>query len=348
MGLGFGPLELSRLALLYDLSRAESRVAEEVLEDLGSIHDIDPKALELIERTYRHYMYAGKEAVEDLRSNLPEVSRTIETRLARRIALNFEREEIHRMAATGALDERAVESLLADVEHRMKLVGRGRARVELLDFRELCAATPLLAHLDKEAVAAIERLSTEQVLAPDEVLFQQGDKGDSMYIVARGAAYVLRQPENGGPSLHGVLGSGDIVGEMALLTGEARSATIRAATTLTLFRIEREAFRKLTATYPSLEEQIWHAFAEHVFDNLVKKMPDYSRMDREARMAWFRRGEELSLRRGDAVPSDGADLVFLLSGELRAPTGRYASPALVPVKNLSASGSARIVLLPAP
>ena len=43
---------------------------------------------------YRRYAHAGKESLEELRSTLPEVSRTIETRLADRIALNYERDAI--------------------------------------------------------------------------------------------------------------------------------------------------------------------------------------------------------------------------------------------------------------
>lgn len=75
---------------------------------------------------------------------------------------------------------------------------------------------------------------------PGAIVLRQGDPGDSLYIVAEGRAAVVKD----GATV-GVLAAGDGFGEMALLTGDARTATIRAETELALWRLDSAAFYEL-------------------------------------------------------------------------------------------------------
>ena len=330
-GLRSGPLERRRLSLVYDLSSAENRAARNVLRQLGRLRGEPHETREAVERTYRRYAFAAKESIEELRSNLPEVTRTIETRLARRIALNYEREAVEELDAAGVLDARSVGSLLAAVERRMKVLWQERGTVRLPDFHELCVALPFFRGLDPPTLDAMASLSREQVLAPGETLFEQGDRGDSLYVIARGAAYILREARGRPAELYGVLGGGEIVGEMALLTGERRSATVRAATTLTLFRIGRDDFRALLGSRPYLQDAIWQSYSEHAFDTLARERSELAWMDRDARLRWLAAGERIHLTRGDRVEGEKESHWFLVQGELSVGSGRREAPALFEV-----------------
>lgn len=84
-------------------------------------------------------------------------------------------------------------------------------------------------------------------------LFRQGDDGSSLYLLVRGRLQVLI--ENGGqqpPRLVSEVVPGESVGEVGLLSGEKRSAGIRAIRDSLLIKIERKAFDHLAATHPAL------------------------------------------------------------------------------------------------
>lgn len=85
------------------------------------------------------------------------------------------------------------------------------------------------------------------------VLFRQGDPGDSLYVIKHGKLELYVDTTSGrSPQLISVLGEGDTLGEMAMLTGEARSATAIAATDAELYIIDRETFEALVEDLPSL------------------------------------------------------------------------------------------------
>jgi len=63
---------------------------------------------------------------------------------------------------------------------------------------------------------------------PGDVVFRQGDQGDRLYIVKSGVLEILSQPVDAPePQPIAYLGTGEVLGELALLTGSPRSATVR-------------------------------------------------------------------------------------------------------------------------
>ncbi|NOU94662.1 cyclic nucleotide-binding domain-containing protein [Paenibacillus sp. LMG 31456] len=90
-----------------------------------------------------------------------------------------------------------------------------------------------------------------QHLPQGETLFEQGDPGDSMYIIERGTIELFFQNNETRQSL-AYLNEGDSIGEMALLTGEVRSASAVATADSVLLEIDREIFDQLTSEHPSI------------------------------------------------------------------------------------------------
>lgn len=83
-------------------------------------------------------------------------------------------------------------------------------------------------------------------------LFEQGDPGDRMFIVERGTIELFLNTEEGGRRPLALLGQWEVLGEMALLTGEARSAGAQAAVETTLYVIDRKMFDRLIAENATL------------------------------------------------------------------------------------------------
>jgi Na+/H+ antiporter len=353
VGRAFGGPRIELLALRYDLYRGEQLAAERVIEEMQQRGGMDERVRGEIVDTYRGYAHASKERLEDLRANLPEVTRAIETRLARRIQLNLERDDYQKLHRLGAIDAESASRALEGVERRMKALAWSRGDVVLPRTSELARAAPLFAGLDEEALGRIAALTTERVLAPGEVLFRQGEPGRGLFIIARGAVAVVREDRRRGgePLLLDVLGGGDILGEMALLTGSPRLATARALTTVTVGEIQRGAFDRLMQTEPPLREEIWRSFAERRFDNHLRTLAGYDQLDRADRLDWFRRGALVGLDRGEEVPRDGWALVFVVAGCLERGMRRFGRDSLVslqPDAPLRATEPSRVALVPPP
>lgn len=105
----------------------------------------------------------------------------------------------------------------------------------------------------------LERLavgSQMRLYAPDEEIIHQGAAGDELFIVLDGEARVLVAAADQQPAEVARLEPGKFFGEMSLLTGEARSATVRAGARCRLLVVGHEALRPLLRDAPELAERI--------------------------------------------------------------------------------------------
>jgi CRP/FNR family cyclic AMP-dependent transcriptional regulator len=90
---------------------------------------------------------------------------------------------------------------------------------------------------------------------PDAILFRQGDPSDEVILIVSGSAEVLR--ETGEESIVlGTVRAGEFVGEMGVLEGRERSATVRAAEPLEAELIERQAFLDRVSAEPELARKL--------------------------------------------------------------------------------------------
>jgi predicted MFS family arabinose efflux permease len=114
---------------------------------------------------------------------------------------------------------------------------------------DVLRGVPIFAPLPAPVLERLARAAAIVTVRAGDVVFAQGERGDRFYAIASGEAIV----EIDG-SETGRLGSGDFFGEIALLRDVPRTATVRAATDLTLYAIERDDFiAAVTGHAPSLE-----------------------------------------------------------------------------------------------
>ncbi len=113
--------------------------------------------------------------------------------------------------------------------------------------------TKLLRAIPRKAVCPVLNSIFRLAVPAGERLINQGDPGDAFFIIQQGACVV--HLEKGGELVFITrLREGDVVGEMAVLTGEPRSARVTAETDLVVWGLTKERFNALSTEYPDLRE----------------------------------------------------------------------------------------------
>ncbi|MBI3967705.1 MAG: cyclic nucleotide-binding domain-containing protein [Chloroflexi bacterium] len=122
-----------------------------------------------------------------------------------------------------------------------------------LAYAELLARVELFRQLDRVALARLAAYLEPMDFQDGAVVVQQGEVGDSLFVVARGTFGVFAESPDGLGETHlADLGRGDFFGEIALLTDEPRSATVRAIGSGQVVRLERGRFVELLRQVPAI------------------------------------------------------------------------------------------------
>ena len=136
----------------------------------------------------------------------------------------------------------------------IRSVGRAR-RVELL------AQLPLFAACNKKQLGQIAALTVPFQLKKGTVMTRQGAAGGLAFIIVTGRAEVVRD----GKRL-AQLGPGDVVGELSLIDGKPRSATVTATSDLEVLELDRAELLKLVTKFPPVMRKVLESLARRLRD----------------------------------------------------------------------------------
>ena len=87
-------------------------------------------------------------------------------------------------------------------------------------------------------------------------MIRQGDSGDTVFLVVEGAVEVVKEKEDGTQRVLDRIGTGDAFGEMALLEGSRRSATIRTLEPCRFLTLHKQEFNETVMEYPEIALKI--------------------------------------------------------------------------------------------
>jgi ATP-binding cassette subfamily B protein len=116
---------------------------------------------------------------------------------------------------------------------------------------------PILEKLSEEKLAEIAPYFATETYPPGRDLVRQNEPGDKFYIIARGKVEVWRAEEHSGRVMRmAVLQEGDFFGEITLITGFPRTATVRTLTVCTCISLERGQFNRMLERSPELLKEM--------------------------------------------------------------------------------------------
>jgi voltage-gated potassium channel len=114
----------------------------------------------------------------------------------------------------------------------------------------MVARVPLFAKLDPTSIAQLTGLLTARKVAGGTVIVSKGDDAEEMFFIVSGRVEVEL------PNNPVILGEGDYFGEIALITGGTRTATVRAVGACELLQLDRHDFRHLAERNPHIGEAV--------------------------------------------------------------------------------------------
>jgi predicted acylesterase/phospholipase RssA/CRP-like cAMP-binding protein len=184
--------------------------------------------------------------------------------------------------------------------------------------------TPLFAEVDKPILREIAARMDLVTCAPGHVVMRQGDRGDALHLVVEGRLRVVSGSGEADEILLREIEPGDSVGEISMLTGERRSATVYAAAVSELLRLSSEQFALLGTMHPEAMRAVARAIVQRLEQAQLDHALYVGRLFRELAEPVLRAlraeltlhvlgGGEVLVRRGD--PSDA--LYVVIHGRLR-------------------------------
>lgn len=122
----------------------------------------------------------------------------------------------------------------------------------MTESTEFLANVPIFSDLDKETIDKIIKSGVIQSYKKNSVILSEDDTGSALFVIAKGKVKISRRSNDDKEVILAILGESDFFGEMSLLDGMTRSATVVAVEDSRLFIIQRSEFLDLLKKYPEV------------------------------------------------------------------------------------------------
>jgi CRP-like cAMP-binding protein len=148
-----------------------------------------------------------------------------------------------------------------------KLYFLKKKRDEKAEVLEKLANINLLRSLPPEEMEVILEAVKPVIYNTGDFIFHKGDDADGLYLILEGQVQIIDRSDASSNTL-ATLKNGESFGEMALLTGEPRSASAYAASNLSLLKIEKSTFIELIKASPYLRQSIEQLNSQRILKNV--------------------------------------------------------------------------------
>lgn len=144
--------------------------------------------------------------------------------------------------------------------------GRKKAMSDELDFPNILRSIDFLQNLSYDESSFIWKRMKLVCYPEKKVIIKQGDPGETFYIIKHGSVKVIARDQNGKIFLKKKLREGNFFGEMSLLIGTPRNATVKAAENVELLELTKQQFREILDRFPAIDEKISKKIAVRLKD----------------------------------------------------------------------------------
>jgi len=195
-----------------------------------------------------------------------------------------------------------------------------RRSIEDKGFLGFIKKIPLFSLYADEEIAELMTKAEPSSVRAGDLIFNQGDPGDKLYIVYKGKIRILQKGEDGKEINLGVRTRGDHFGETALITGHASNASARAVEDSILISVDGDAFTDFLLAKPKLREYFDKFIKQTSIHQFLKTFTDLAVATPQELQDLASRFKAEYYNAGDAVIRQGADpdrFYIVESGKLK-------------------------------
>lgn len=158
---------------------------------------------------------------------------------------------------------------------------------DLEEKKRRLSETAAFREMPVEMLGEIAQVVEDRVFPAKTLLFRRGDPGDSFYVIQTGKVRVFRRDEGGTEITFSELGPGKSFGEMALLTGEPRSASVETLEESRFMVLSKEQFDQVLKSHPDLSLSFIKQLSGWLKRDEQALETEAKRMSEPPKMAWF-------------------------------------------------------------
>jgi CRP-like cAMP-binding protein len=217
------------------------------------------------------------------------------------------------------------------LQHAAELAQRAALDLSVyVGYQEQYHPLPFLSELTQESFVAVARSLSILRLRDGDLVMRQGDTGDSLFLVASGQLRVFVDTPQG-PRDVARLFENTLFGEMALITGQPRSASVAVVGEADVIEVRKSALLQIMLSVPSVRDALDRFSRERLIKNLLQTSPLFAPFTKSQQGELLRHFEGHEMEAGVDIISEGEPgkgLFLVLAGEVDVITGAAGpSPA---------------------
>lgn len=147
-----------------------------------------------------------------------------------------------------------------------------------MNIKQLLRNNSLFESLTSDELDLVIVSMNRHELVANTTVFKEGAHGNYVCFVVEGTLRVFKRTDDGRESSIATLSEGQSVGEMAIIDGLPRSATVKSLTPSSLLLLKRDDFNRLLETHPEIAAKILRAIARMLSIHLRKTSGDLSNL----------------------------------------------------------------------
>lgn len=212
--------------------------------------------------------------------------------------------------------------------YQKKVIPKDNTTMEHL--RSVVIENVLFQHLEEDELTEVLDAMFKVTPKEGEEVIKQGDEGDNFYVIDTGVTEVIIDSGDGDAKVVSKISKGGSFGELALIYGTPRAATIRAKTNCVLWAIDRDSYRRILMGSTIRKRKAYESF--------LGKVKIMETLDKWERLSVADALEPSNFKKGDVIikqGDDGDDFFLIIEGE--CVVTKEGNGEIIVVNNLKAA-----------
>lgn len=174
--------------------------------------------------------------------------------------------------------------------------------------------TPLFSDLTQDELLAVIGKVKHQMLSPGVFVFQEGERGDSIYIVVSGTLDIIARDKKGNNVTLSTLKEGEFFGEFGFFANAKREASVRATSPASILEIAKSDIDEIIAKHKRVAQVLFDFYKERVVDRLMALSPIFEPLTPVDRKAILARLTSRKFEQGVNIVNQGeiGDTMYLI------------------------------------